>query len=338
MYDKKSAHPLVPALFCEPDQKGRQVCRLCPFRCRLSEGKTGICKGKKNIGGTIYAVNYAKTASINIDPIEKKPLAHFYPSSTILSIGPNGCNLKCDFCQNFSISQFESQTSYLSPEMAVDLALKNKTIGIAYTYSEPLIWYEYVLHTARLAAQNGLVNVLVTNGTIEKEPLLFLLDFIDAVNLDIKSMDPLFYKKVCKGFLEPVLESAKIIHEKAHLEITNLMIPGFNDNDDNLIKLVDFIAGIDRSIPLHLSAYHPDYNCVAPATRPDQLYRAKQIADEKLDYIYVGNIYPSEADSTCCPGCGEILIQREGYRVMKNRLKENGSCPSCGYKTGIIMG
>lgn len=292
MDDRRSEEQdaLVPALFCEPAKNGKQVCRLCPFMCRLSEGKTGICKGKKNIGGTIYAVNYAKTASINIDPIEKKPLARFHPSSTILSIGANGCNLKCDFCQNFSISQMESQTRYLSPEMAVKLAIENKTIGIAYTYSEPLIWYEYVYDTARLAAQNSLVNVLVTNGTIEKEPLLLLLDYIDAVNLDIKSMDPLFYKKVCKGFLEPVLESAKIIHEKAHLEITNLLIPGRNDDDDNIRKLVDFIAGIDRSIPLHLSAYHPAWNCVAPATLPEQVYRAKAIADKKLDYVYVGNI------------------------------------------------
>lgn len=329
------AEELHPALYWEREKEGKVRCVLCPFRCLLGEGKVGICRGKQNIEGKLYAINYARTTSMNIDPMEKKPLYHFHPGSQILSIGPNGCNLGCDFCQNWAISQKEFPTTYLPPEDAVGLAEAKGSVGIAYTYTEPLIWFEYVLDTSNLAREAGLVNVLVTNGMINPEPMEELLPYVDAMNIDLKSMDPAFYGKVSKGKLEPVLDTIRRCAGRTHVEITNLLIPGLNDSPELIEKLTDFVAGLDPLIPLHFSRYFPAYKRTTPPTPMESLLRAAHIAEKKLKYVYIGNVAEEKYNQTRCPECGETIIERAGYTVLRAAVR-GGECQYCGAKTGIV--
>ncbi len=326
-----------PAAFwkvADRGQSGRAQCLLCPFNCILAEGKVGICRGKRNVDGRLWAINYGRTTSVNIDPIEKKPLYHFYPGSEILSIGPNGCNLKCNFCQNYYVSQGDSPTRYVEPDEVAKLAEDNRAVGVAYTYSEPLIWYEYVMDCARAIHSARLKNVLVTNGLINPEPLAELLPWIDAMNIDIKSMDPGFYKKICKGMLEPVLETVREAAKSTHVEITNLIIPGLNDTDEQFEKLTDFVASVSDMIPLHFSRYHPDYQQTAPHTPMDTLERAYLIAASKLKFVYIGNVLSNGMNQTKCPHCGQIIIRRAGYLVTDLSVL-HGKCKNCGNFTGI---
>ncbi len=325
-----------PASYWQPVDKGRVQCLLCPFNCVLPKGKTSICRGKENIGGELYAVNYGLTTSINIDPVEKKPLYNFYPGTKILSIGPNGCNLRCDFCQNYYISQEEAQVTYLAPEKAAELSDHGGCIGVAYTYTEPSIWFEYVLDTAKAIRAKGLKNVLVTNGMINREPLEEILPWIDAMNVDIKSMDKTFYKKTCRGKLDPVLETVKRSVGSTHIEITNLVIPGLNDSDEMFEKLTDFLAELDPMIPLHFSRYHPDYKQTASATPLDTLYHAADIASKKLKHVYVGNIMSDSHSQTRCPECGKVVIERSGYSIPEINII-GGKCGFCGAYTGVVM-
>jgi len=324
-----------PAVHWLEGPKGRVECRLCPFNCSLLEGRTGICKGKKNIGGSLKAINYGLTTSMNMDPIEKKPLYHFFPGSRILSIGPNGCNLKCNFCQNHNISQEDYPTRFFSPEEVVNFALSRGSIGIAYTYTEPLIWFEYVMDCSKVARAKGLVNVLVTNGVINPDPLDELIPWIDAMNIDIKSMDERFYKKICKGSLDIVLDNVRRAAGSVHVEITNLVISGLNDSDDMFYKLTDFLAGLDPLVPLHFSRYHPDYQQTAPPTPLETLERASAIASRKLKHVFIGNIASDNANQTLCPKCRKVIIERSGYTVDKVEI-ENGKCGFCGAESGVI--
>ncbi len=311
-------------------------CRLCPFNCLLSDGKMGICRGKQNSAGTLLAINYGWTTSLSMDPIEKKPLYNFHPGTSILSIGPNGCNLKCNFCQNYHVSQSEYPVSYLTPMQAADTALNHGSIGLAYTYSEPLIWYEYVRETSVEVHRLGLKNVLVSNGYINPEPLDELLPLVDAMNIDIKSMDPQFYKKVCKATLAPVLETVKRAAKRTHVEITNLIIPGLNDSEENFTALVDFIADIDPLIPLHFSRYHPAFHQNASGTPIGAMRKAGKIARKRLAHVYLGNVSSFEGSVTLCPDCNGIVIERSGYTVTATNLSESGVCGNCGAKTGVV--
>ncbi len=312
------------------------TCRLCPWNCKISEGKIGVCRVKKNVGGKLIATAYGQTTSFNLDPIEKKPLSHFYPGSSILSVGPNACNFDCAFCQNYQVSQIDAATRFVSPEQLAKSAKEagDDCIGVAYTYSEPLMWYEYIIDAAEKVKDKGLKNVLVTNGYLNEKPFREILPLIDALNIDLKSMDESFYKKICKGKLEPVLRNIEIAAKSSHIEITNLVIPTLNDSDENFEKLAEFIADIDPFIPLHLSRYHADYKMDIGPTPPETLLRAKTIADEKLKYVFIGNInIPKMADSLC-PFCKTVLISgRYGSKVY--RLKD-GSCLECGNKVHII--
>jgi len=325
------------ALYYEKLGNNKVRCHLCPQECLLTEEKIGICRGKKNMQGILYATNYAKAVSLALDPIEKKPLYHFYPGTEIFSTGPNSCNLRCDHCQNWAISQMESPTEVVTPENLVSLALKYNSVGIAYTYTEPLMWYEYVLDAAKLARSKHLVNVLVTNGYINPEPLLELLPLIDALNIDVKAMNPDFYKKVCKGKLEVVLKTVKLSVEKnRHVELTYLIISGLNDSEEELKRFVDWVAGLNDLIPVHFSRYFPAYKSDFPATPVETLKKAFQIAGEKLKYIYVGNIYiPGTAD-TYCPKCRMVLISRSGYSIDIIGI-EDKKCKNCSTSVDIIM-
>ncbi|MBI5816372.1 MAG: AmmeMemoRadiSam system radical SAM enzyme [Nitrospinae bacterium] len=314
---------------------GKARCELCPFNCILSEGKTGICRGKKNIGGELYAINYARTTSINLDPVEKKPLYHFHPGSQILSVGPNGCNLACSFCQNYHISQNEFPTRLLPPDEAVAIARTTGSVGIAYTYAEPLIWFEYVLDTSKAMREAGFKNVLVTNGVINPGPLEELLPWTDAMNIDIKSMDPEFYKKTCRGPLPAVLETVKRSAGKVHVEITNLVIPGLNDTDEMFEKLTDFMADINPFMPLHFSRYHPEYKLTSPPTPYGALVRAADIAGKKLKYVYVGNVPQEVYNQTKCHECGRVIISRAGFSVLEMHVS-GGMCVFCGADAHVV--
>ena len=325
------------ALFWEKRENGKIKCDLCPVGCVIAQGKVGVCLGRQNRDGVLYATNYGNAVSVAVDPIEKKTLYLFYPGATILSTGPNGCNLKCGHCQNWSISQMRSPTEFVSPENMVELALKHNSVGIAYTYTEPLIWYEYIIDTAKKAQEKNLKNVLVTNGYICEKPLIQILPFIDAFNVDVKSMEDDFYRKVCKGRVEPVLKTVELaVKNGNHVEITNLIIPQLNDTEEQLRKLIDWVAGLDNRIPLHFSRYFPSYKTDLPPTPISTLRKAHDLAKEKLKYVYVGNAYIEGTSNTNCPVCSNVLVSRNGYRTEKGGIKDR-KCSSCGADVDLVL-
>jgi pyruvate formate lyase activating enzyme len=327
------------ALYWQPLEEEKVKCLLCPRECVIRPGKKGFCRVKTNQGGTLYAQGYGQTISLSMDPIEKKPLYHFYPGSYILSAGPNGCNLACIFCQNWQISQTDVPTKYVSPEKLKDWAIHHQSIGVAFTYSEPLIWFEYILDVARLGKRQGLKTVLVTNGIINPEPFEDLLSWVDAMNVDLKSMRDEFYKKLCRGpFRDTVLHTIKRGHEAGiHIEVTNLIIPGYNDSQAEIQELIDWIASVSPQIPLHFSRFFPHYQLRdVPPTPTETLAMAREMALKKLNYVYVGNVWNREWDTTYCPKCGEALIIREGYTLPRINLKDK-SCPRCGESIPVIL-
>jgi pyruvate formate lyase activating enzyme len=328
---------IKPAAYWEKLEDGKVICKLCPAECRLTDGKVGICRSRFNRDGELVTDNYGELVSLAIDPIEKKPLYHFYPAADILSTGPNSCNLGCMHCQNWTISQRKAETTFFSPEQLVETAIQYKSLGVAFTYTEPMVWYEYIMDTAPLLRRASLKTVLVSCGYINPEPLEDLLGVMDAINIDLKSMRADFYKKICKGKLEPVLRNIRRVAESSvHLEVTNLIIPTLNDSDQDLNDLVDFVASLSDMIPLHFSAYRPDYKLTIKATPIDTMLRAREIARKKLKYVYLGNVLLEGSANTLCPNCGNLLIQRSGYYTSVVGLKE-GCCAACGFKTGVIQ-
>ena len=329
--------------------EGRVKCKLCPFYCVIDREKTGLCKSRKNINGKLYSLIYSKYTGSPFDPIEKKPLFHFYPNWKIMSLGTLGCNFACLFCQNWSTSQALAEggekvlsrfTREITPQEAVKIAKSTYhrgNIGIAYTYNEPLIGYEYVFETAKLAKKEGLKNVLVTNGYINEEPLRELLPYIDAMNVDIKSIKPDFYKNYCKATLEPVLNTCKVASGNILLEVTNLVIPGLNDSKEDITALVDWISKeLGSHIPVHFSRYHPDYKLKIKTTPVETLMMIKEIASEKLHYVYIGNIWGMDGENTYCPSCKKMVIGRNGYSLSDYSLDEDNRCVSCKTKINII--
>jgi pyruvate formate lyase activating enzyme len=316
---------------------GQVQCHLCPHECRIADGRTGLCGVRTNRGGTLYSDIYERVTSVAMDPIEKKPLYHFHPGTSILSLGTRGCNFACQFCQNWSISQGkDATTSRLASGAAVQAALREGSIGIAYTYNEPLIWFEYVLETAQRARESGLANVLVTNGYANPEPFAELLPFVDAINMDLKSIRPEFYKTLCRGTLEPVLDNARAAARATHLEVTNLVIPGHNDSDEDLRGLARWIAQeLGPATPTHLSAYFPRYKLQAPPTPPETLERARGIFACELHHVYLGNVYSETGSSTRCQQCGSELIRRRGYSTRIVGLAGR-VCAKCGAENQIV--
>ncbi|MBN2227056.1 MAG: AmmeMemoRadiSam system radical SAM enzyme [candidate division Zixibacteria bacterium] len=326
---------IIPAAYSEKLADGKVRCWLCPAECLLTEGKVGICRTRFNRGGTLVTENYGELVTGAYDPIEKKPLYHFHPGSVIFSTGANGCNFKCANCQNWDISQTKVPTRYVEPDELVELAAGRNSIGIAYTYSEPLIWFEYIRAAGRLIHEAGLKNVLVSNGYINPEPLEELLPIIDAANIDLKAMNEDFYKRICKGKQAPVVHTISRLYEYGtHIEVTNLVIPGRNDTSDDFERLTDFIAGLSPRIPLHFSAYYPTYRMTNPPTPLETLESAYEIAKKKLDYVFLGNVHLTDKADTRCPSCGAVVISRRGYRINPAGLR-NGICIACGYDTGI---
>ncbi|MDD5492463.1 MAG: AmmeMemoRadiSam system radical SAM enzyme [bacterium] len=315
-------------------------CELCPFLCVMEPGQTGNCGIRQNLDGKIYALVYGLFASVNLDPIEKKPLYHFYPGSDIFSVGTAGCNFHCQFCQNWEISQkkpSELPLREISSDDIVRMAKEYGSIGIAYTYNEPLVNYEFVLECAEKAQKYGLKNVLVTNGYVQESPLLKLLPFIDALNIDVKSFRDDFYKKICGGRLAPVLRTVETCaRKKIHIELTTLIIPHLNDSTEELEDLTDWVYALGEETPLHFSRYLPCYKMTAEPTPLATLHKARDIAVKKLKYVYIGNVFEERETKTYCPHCQELMIIRQGYRTAVRAVK-NSHCTKCGNKVNVIQ-
>ena len=331
------------ALFYSKLENDKVRCELCPWHCELQKEQTGTCRVRTNEKGILVTEVYGKVASLGSDPIEKKPLYHFFPGKNILSIGEVGCNLRCSFCQNHRISQcFASDFSgfyNISSEKIDDDAQKTwNNIGIAYTYNEPFTFYEFLFDTANLAHSNKLKNVVVSNGYINEKPLLELLPFIDAFNIDLKAFSNTFYKQFTKGKLEPVLNTLKIIAKsKAHLEITNLVITDLNDDEKQFESMVKWIAlELGEYIPLHLSRYFPQYKMNEPPTPIETLEQLYNIAKLYLKHVYLGNVSDTRRSSTICYHCGETLIERKRYHTIMKMVDESGRCKKCNTDNQII--
>jgi pyruvate formate lyase activating enzyme len=324
------------AMYYEKLDNGTVRCRLCPHRCSIVLDRTGTCKVRKNIEGKLYSVNYGKVSSWSMDPIEKKPLYHFYPGHWIFSVGSFGCNFRCKFCQNWQIAQqTEVFTKEISPNDLVQAAKKqDDNLGIAYTYNEPTIWYEYVIECAKLAKQEGLKNVLITNGFIEKEPLNEILPYIDAMNIDVKAYHESFYEDLVSGRLSPVKETVELVNSKCHIEITTLIIPGMNDGKEEIELLAQWLSSLRKDIPLHLTRYFPNYKLDISHTPINTITKARDIAMKYLDYVYTGNVIDIEGNNTFCPSCGYAVIKRNGYMIQKT--VQDKKCPKCGGKISLV--
>jgi pyruvate formate lyase activating enzyme len=320
------------AEYCRVDES--MHCFLCPELCEIPEGGTGRCLGRGMRGQEASVLNYGKVVAAGIDPIEKKPLYHYYPGRPILSVGTFGCNLKCRFCQNSDISQFEQPSTFISPEQLCQRAFHApENIGIAFTYNEPGIWFEYVCDVSRLLHEAGLKSVMVTNGYLSAAPFAELCRYVDAMNIDLKGFTSGFYENVCQGKLEPVKQNIiKAYSEGVHLELTNLVITGLNDDSEEFSAMVDWIADLSDSIPLHISRYFPRYLETAQATELKKLEELSQIATKKLKYVYLGNIAGNQ--NTLCPKCGEVWVERLGYST--RALLKQKKC-QCGYVADIIF-
>ena len=320
------------AMYYKKLDKDYVACTLCPHYCTIPEGDKGKCRVRENIGGTLYSLNYGKISSFGYDDIEKKPLYHFYPGSKIFSVGSFGCNLACDFCQNYEIVYEDSYARDIDDDTLIRLSGEKGSIGIAFTYNEPSIWFEYILEIAKKIKAKGLKTIMVTNGYINEEPLKELLPHIDAMNIDLKSMEDSFYKDVCKGSLEPVLKTIKLASKQTHVEVTTLLIEGANSELTEIESLGKRLGEIDPSIPLHISRYFPAYKMTLPPTSIDILFRARDILKKDLHYVYIGNVVGLD-NSTYCPDCDAKLIDRNiSQRTVG--LKNN-SCINCGREINI---
>ncbi len=311
-------------------------CQLCPKFCRIAPGQSGDCRARINVDGKLLAVVYGHPVALHVDPMEKKPLHHFLPGTSIFSLATAGCNLHCLNCQNWEISQAnpEETDSYsLSPDEIVSLAREKECPSIAYTYTEPLVYYEYTLDTCERARAAGLRNVLVTAGFANPEPLKRLYAQVDAANIDLKALSNDFYRQICSAELKPVLTSLELAKEcGVWLEVTNLVIPTLNDTPEMLRDLARWLAGhLGPDTPLHFSAFTPRYRLSnLPRTPVETLELARRIArDEGLRYVYMGNVMGSEASHTRCPRCDDLLIERIGYQVRAHGFGSSGRCPSC---------
>lgn len=279
------------ALYYEKRENQKVKCFLCPKNCLISESNTGICRVRKNIHGKLYALSYGKITGYHLDPIEKKPLYNYKKGSMVFSIGSYGCNLTCKFCQNYEIAHGKPRTLDLTIDDIIEKAKEDsRSIGIAYTYNEPLINYEFTLECARKAKEEGLDNILVTNGYINEEPLKELLKYIDAINIDLKAFNNEFYRSICGGTIEEVKRSILIAAKEVHIEITCLVIDDLNSNRDEILDMVQWIASIDKNIPLHLARYFPRYKMTKPPTKVDTLFNLYDIAKEHLNNVYLGNV------------------------------------------------
>ncbi len=331
------------ARFWEKKENNKVQCNLCPHRCIIPDGKRGICKVRENDGGKLFTLIYGSASSIAMEPIEKKPLYHFYPNSCVFSMGTVGCNMFCKHCQNYSISSIGPDDIYLR-ELNVDepakLAKQYGCRGIAWTYNEPTIWHEFSIDASKIAKKEKLYVVYVSNGYINEDPFREVSKYIDAINIDVKAFNDDFYKKITGAKLQPVLDTCILAKElNLHLELTYLIIPGKNDSMDEIGRFCDWVLNnVGADIPVHFSRFYPHYKMAdVPPTPLDTLLRAYSLANDKgLRYVYLGNVPHGDYENTYCPKCGNLLIERHGF---SSEIKGiiNGKCSRCGMKIPVIM-
>ncbi len=342
------------AAFYEKLPAGRVRCRLCPHECEIAPGQHGVCAVRHNRGGVLYTLVWDKVVAHNLDPIEKKPLFHFHPGSTSYSVATVGCNLRCLNCQNWEISQWSKERHHwpdtdpscpelavleravigepMTPERIVAIAQHSRAVSISYTYTEPTIFFELALATAQLARQQGLKNVFVTNGYTSPAAIHALAPVLDAANVDLKFFNDDAYRHICGGRLGPVLETIQLYRQLGvWVEVTTLLIPSLNDTEAELRQMAEFIAGVGVDVPWHISQFHPTYKMQdRPRTPATTIHRARQIGlAAGLRYVYEGNLPGQGHETTNCPGCGRAVIERFGFRVLRNVVR-NGQCPACG--------
>jgi pyruvate formate lyase activating enzyme len=325
---------------------GYAKCNLCSRRCLIAEGRYGVCGVRKNVGGKLYTLVYGLLTAANLDPIEKKPLTHFYPGSAVFSISTPGCNFYCQFCQNWEISQSRLERGlygqYASPEEVVREALRLRADGISYTYNEPTIFYEFMHDTAVLAKKHGLFNTMVTNGYITPEAMEELAPYMDAATVDFKGgANPEFYRKFMGvPSPEPIFETLRLMKEKGvFIEVTNLVVPLVGDNEDDVRKLARWIAeNLGDETPLHLLRFYPHYKMIDyPPTEVQHLEELAAVArEEGLKHVYIGNVWRHPLESTYCPKCGYKVVERRGFFVTKWELTKDTRCPMCGYKLNFV--
>jgi len=328
------------ALFWKKKKNNIVLCRLCPHKCLLNPNQSGICNVRKNLNGQLYSLVYGKIIAAHIDPIEKKPFYHFLPNQLTLSIACAGCNLSCNYCQNWEIAhpdKPESLSFIKTPaKEIVKQALDAKVKIIAFTYTEPTVWYEYMYDVAKLAKKNGLKNVIVSNGYISQKPLDQLLPLIDGVKIDLKSFNKKTYLKLCKAKLAPVLATLKTIKKtKTWLEIVSLIVPGWTDSKTEIKKMANWIIkNLGDQAPLHLLGFYPAYKMlnVSPTDKNTLIKIRKICLDAGLKYVYTGNINYPEGNNTYCPKNGKLLIQRQGFSVIKNLVGKTGKAKGCSVK------
>ena len=329
---------LFPARWWHQLPDGRVQCDLCPRDCRLHEGQRGACFVRMREGDHMVLTTYGRSSGFCIDPIEKKPLNHFYPGSSVLSFGTAGCNLACKFCQNWDISKSRDMDRLMdqaSPEQIAVAAENSGCKSVAFTYNDPVIFAEYAIDTAHACHARGIQTVAVTAGYIHPEPRRDFFAVMDAANVDLKAFTEDFYFKFTGSHLQPVLDTLVYLrHEtKVWTEITTLLIPGHNDSDQEIEALCKWVAKeLGPEVPLHFTAFHPDFKLMdAPATPPETLTRARKIAlAQGLHYVYTGNVHDAEGGTTFCPGCSEPLIVRDWHRILEYKVTEDGHCPACG--------
>jgi pyruvate formate lyase activating enzyme len=324
------------AMYYQKIDKSTIQCQLCPRNCVLKDGMRGFCRAREPKEGKHYTLVYGNPTAVHIDPIEKKPLFHFLPATTAFSIATAGCNFRCKYCQNWEISQFrpeETYNFYLPPEAVVETALKYKAPTIAYTYTEPSIFYEYMLETARLAKKRGIKNIYHSNGSLNPQPLGELVLYLDGANVDLKGFTKEFYSEISQGYLDKVLDTLKTLKRSGvHLELTNLVVPPFNDDTKMIREMCQWIRDeLGRDTPIHFSRFYPTFKLRNLTPTPVRtLEEARRVAMEVgLEYVYIGNVPGHKAENTYCPKDKKVLIRRVGYRILENNIIK-GRCKFCG--------
>ena len=332
-------------VFYKPLRGNRVQCNLCNHRCKILDGEFGICGVRKNIRGRLYSLVYGKIITAKIDPVEKKPLFNFLPGSKAFSIGTVGCNFHCQHCQNFDISQYPHEHKGqiigedYTPEQIVAAAKAAKCETIAYTYNEPTVFYEFAYDTSILARKAGMKNIFVSNGYLSAEATRQIGPYLDGINIDLKSFNDKTYMSLCGGRLKPVMETIRLMKTLGvWVEVTTLVIPGINDKEEELRNIAHFLKNIGADVPWHVTRFHPAYKLQDRSPTPSAtLRRAREIGmEEKLRYVYAGNLVDTESENTHCYSCHALLIKRRGMVVIQNRLR-NGKCPECGTRIDGVM-
>jgi len=333
----KEESPLKEVRFYKKLSDLKIQCEICPKKCEIADLERGYCGNKENRKGSYYSLVYGESCAAHIDPIEKKPLYHYLPSTMAFSIASVGCNFECKFCQNWRIAQYrpeQVESGYLPPKEVVSLSKRNDCPTIAYTYTEPVVFYDYMYDSAKLAKSEGIGSVMISNGYINEEPLTELCKQLTGVKIDLKAFTETFYKDYCSGKLKPVLNTLKTLKKIGiWYEIVVLIIPTLNDSDGEIKEMCQWIKSeLGVEVPVHFSRFHPMYKIKnLPSTPVKTLENARKVAKAAgLHYVYLGNVPGNQGENTYCPGCGEVLIRRIGYHILKNTIK-GGKCPTCGH-------